>query len=106
MKQLIKEEVIKNLESNNTFVIKFEADWCGPCRMLTEVFKNVDSDLKNEFPGIETYRFDIDSDVEYAKSFGIRGVPVLIAFKEGKEVSRKVGLIGESQIKEYYRTLS
>jgi thioredoxin 1 len=105
MKQVKKEDVVKNLENNDTFVIKFEADWCGPCRMLTEVFKGVSGELEQTFPSIQTFKFDIDSDVEYAKSFGIRGVPVLIAFKDGKEVARKVGLISDKQILDFYSTI-
>jgi len=105
MKKVIKEDVVKSLESNDTFVVKFEADWCGPCRMLTEVFNGVDKELTEQYPSIQTVRFDIDSDVEYAKSFNIRGVPVLIAFKEGKEVGRKVGLISDKQIIDFYSTL-
>ena len=73
--------------------------------MLTEVFNGVDKELNEQYPSIQTVRFDIDSDVEYAKSFNIRGVPVLIAFKEGKEVGRKVGLISDKQILDFYSTL-
>jgi hypothetical protein len=71
----------------------------------SDIWSFVDKELTEQYPSIQTVRFDIDSDVEYAKSFNIRGVPVLIAFKEGKEVGRKVGLISDKQILDFYSTL-
>lgn len=105
MKKIIKEELVKNLENNQTFVVKFEADWCGPCKMMTHTFNQIGEELQESYPNVGSYFFNIDNDVEYAKSFSIRGVPTMIGFKNGKEVSRKVGLLGEQQIKEFYSAL-
>jgi len=62
-------------------VLKFSATWCGPCRMMAYVLKDV--------KGITN--IDIDKDRETAIKYGIRSVPTLVFLKNGVEVHRKSG---------------
>lgn len=62
-------------------VLKFYADWCGPCRVLAQTLKDVD--------GITN--INIDKDMETARKYGVRSVPLLVFLKDGVEVHRKSG---------------
>ena len=74
----------------NIEVLKFSATWCGPCRMLTEILKDVE--------GITN--IDIDKDQETARKYGIRSVPALVFLKDGVEVHRQVGVIPVDRYKQ------
>ena len=61
------------------------ATWCGPCKQLTHEINQVITD-------VPIYEFDVESDVLFSKELGVRSVPVMKFFKEGKEVNTTVGL--------------
>lgn len=73
---------------SGTCVIKVSAEWCHPCKMLSETIKGLDTDVK--FAELDA---DDDFADEITTKLGIRGIPVLIYFKDGKEVSRTVGAV-------------
>jgi thioredoxin 2 len=69
-------------------VVDFHADWCGPCRMMEPILDN--------FAGAHTGRLlvlklDTDANPGVAGRFGIRGIPTLIAFRDGRETGRHTG---------------
>jgi thioredoxin 1 len=68
-------------------VLKFSATWCGPCRVLAQTLKGVE--------GITS--IDIDKDMETARSYNVRNVPLLVFKKNGKEVHRQTGAISKDQ---------
>jgi thioredoxin 1 len=65
----------------NIEVLKFYADWCGPCKVLAQTLKGVD--------GITN--INIDKDMETARKYGVRSVPLLVFLKDGVEIHRKSG---------------
>ena len=76
-------------------VLKFYADWCGPCKMLTKVLEGVQINTPIE-------EVNIDDNNEMAAKFGIRGVPTCVLVDDtGKEVSRRVGMVNEAQFREF-----
>jgi len=76
-------------------VLKFSATWCGPCRVLAQTLKDVE--------GITN--IDIDKDQETPRKYGIRSVPTIKGFNNGKEVHHSVGLLREEQIKTLAQTI-
>lgn len=89
---------IENVEDYNklvagTCVIKVSAAWCHPCHTLSETIKNLDTKI--------TFA-ELDADDEFSEditsNLGIRGIPVLIFFKDGQEVGRTVGAVGSDVI--------
>jgi thioredoxin 1 len=68
---------------NNIEVLKFSATWCGPCRVLSSTLKDVE--------GITN--IDIDKDMETARKYGVRSVPLLVFLKDGVEIHRQSGSI-------------
>jgi thioredoxin-like negative regulator of GroEL len=75
-------------------LLKFQASWCGPCKALSETFKQIT--VPYTFTEI-----DIDEDPILAAKFNIRSVPTIIIVEEGHEVKRKVGNMTLTQLKEF-----
>lgn len=78
-------------------LLKFYAEWCGPCKMLSKVIEDAKSDLTGLMINIE--EIDIDENMEVAKQYNVRGVPTLILVEEsGQEVRRKSGYMNEAEL--------
>jgi thioredoxin 1 len=77
------------LKSQVPFLLDFSAVWCGPCRVLAPVVEK----LADEYQGkARVGKLDIDDSPAVASKFGIRGVPTVLVFKDGKESGRHVGV--------------
>jgi thioredoxin 1 len=85
MEQLDSTKIKEKINNNETFLLKMMATWCGPCKQLTHEINQVVTD-------VPIYEFDVESDVMFSKELGVRSVPVMKFFKEGKEVNTTVGL--------------
>ena len=68
----------------------FNADWCGPCRMLRPILEEIE--------GIKIVSINVDDNNTLAKEYGILSIPCLILFKDGKEIKRNVGLLSHDEI--------
>ena len=82
------------INSENTTLIDFYADWCGPCRMLGPVIDEIASEKKD----INVGKINVDSEKELANKFGIRSIPTMIVFKNGKEIKRLIGFLQKDEI--------
>ncbi len=78
------------LNSKDTFIVDFYADWCGPCRMLSTILE--------ELENINIYKINVDDEQELAMKYGVMSIPCLVSFKEGKEYKRSVGLVDKETI--------
>jgi len=86
-----------NSEINSEIVlVDFYADWCGPCKMLAPILESLNEDRAN----IKIVKVNVDEAHDIAKSYGIMSIPTLILFKNGKMVSKKVGLCSKDSIVE------
>lgn len=76
-------------------VVDFWAAWCGPCRMMAPEFAKASDETKGRarFAKLNTESFP-----QAGKRYGIRGIPLLIAFRGGREIKRQAGAIGSAQI--------
>lgn len=82
------------LKSNIPVLVDFNADWCGPCRMLKPVLDDIASD-RSDFKIVS---INVDNEDEIAEEYGISSIPCLIVFKSGKEVNRSIGLRPKEEI--------
>ena len=79
-------------------ILKFYAEWCGPCRQLA---KNIDK-VKESHPELEVESINVDENEELIEKYGIKDLPVIIKLAEdGSEVSRNVGLLTVSDLEKF-----
>ena len=91
-KVITKDEFKKEvLESKEPVLVDFYADWCGPCRMLGPVMEEISKEHK-------VFKVNTDDEEELAMEYGIMSIPCVIAFKDGKEVNRSIGLVDKDTI--------
>lgn len=69
-------------------IVDFWAEWCGPCKTMTPVFKQAANQLNGK---IRFIKVDTDANQHLAGRYQIRGIPTLIIFRQGKELARQSG---------------
>lgn len=82
------------LDSKGLVLVDFWAEWCGPCRQLGPVLESVSRTM----PEVKFCKVNIDEAPSTAVSFGIRSVPSMFLFKDGKQIDTKVGFSSEESI--------
>ncbi len=70
-------------------LVNFWAAWCGPCRMIAPVVEQLAGELSGR---ARVAKLDIDANPKTAARFGVRSIPTLLIFKDGREVDRIVGV--------------
>ena len=76
-------------------IIDFYADWCGPCKMMSPILKEVKDSLGD---AVSIIKIDVDKNQELAAKYQVRGVPTLLIFKNGKQVWRQSGLVEKNEL--------
>jgi thioredoxin 1 len=84
------------LEERGTVLVDFTAEWCPPCKALAPVVANVAAAMWGR---VVVGSVNADDCPNIAARFGIRGLPTLIVFHDGKEIARRVGLTNESGVR-------
>lgn len=78
-------------------LLKFYAEWCGPCKMLSRAMEDAKSDIESLM--IEIQEVDIDQEMDLARKYNVRGVPTIIMVAEsGDEVRRKSGYMSTEEL--------
>ena len=82
-------------------VIKFYADWCGPCKSYTPFFNEVKEELKGNYNFVEV---DVDNDVTgLAANFKVMSIPATVVVDEAGAYNKKVGLMNPIELKKFIK---
>jgi thioredoxin 1 len=95
-------ELQQKINNGDKIILKFEALWCGPCKMMKPIFEKVANENTSE---VQMYSIDVDLNRDIAMSLGIRSIPTIKIFNAGQVVDTKVGVLSEGQINDMVKDL-
>jgi len=92
--ETFKEEV---LESTVPTVVDFWAAWCGPCKIQGEILDALDKELEGK--DVKICKVDVDTNPNLSYEYQIMSIPTMMSFKDGKIITKEVGVRNESMVK-------
>ena len=84
-----------NIPTEGKVLLDFYADWCGPCRAMNKTLEEFQNTSE-----VQLIKLNVDQNRDVAQRYGVRGIPCFVAFNNGIEMSRAVGMQSLQQLNE------
>lgn len=104
--KLTSTEIREKIQKGESFMLDFYADWCGPCKMQSNIFEQVNKIVTEGNKKVAPiYKFDVESDRTFAAEMGIRSIPTIKLYKNGQVVESVTGVIPQPKVIEKIENL-
>ncbi|VBB47499.1 Thioredoxin-2 [uncultured Paludibacter sp.] len=92
-KEFTDENIKDVINSGKPVVVDFWAEWCGPCRMIGPILEELAAEYTDK---VEIGKLNVDENIDTPNEYGIRNIPTVLFFKDGKLVDKQIGATQKS----------
>ena len=100
--KIVKTNEFDDVVKEGVVLVDFYADWCGPCKMISPILKELSGELEGS---ADIVKVNVDEEGTLAQRFDVMSIPTLILFKDGKPVGRKNGFLPKPELDKFIKSV-